>query len=391
MKLVADGTTLAAAISWVTATFDSKDDRAFVALEVNSDGEGFLFHQNSTSYLKKPFGVQSIDFDDDDADAESILLALEGQYLVRLKEAIGDGPIKFSKKLNDKTSPLVGRTSFGHFTIPVLDFKAPSAPKTVSIGEVDEAEFFDSLKRLSDICDKNGGQVPATTTVDIFFDSKAETVSMMATDRYVVSELILPFEKSAKSDSKYLDDVNHVLLPQESARLGLNSRSGSNVELVNDERGGKFGYVFPDGSFALFTVKDATPINISGMKKAASRENEGWNTIQVSASELRKAIKIVLDLSWNEDYVYFTTKDDKLIISDSAGTNKVAVSAEIEESDPLTIKFTKSTIQSAFKAVSSDRIVVRWNSENKPFIMDQVLEDSVIDDNSMIIFVPSRV
>lgn len=390
MKLTVDAKNFVEAISWVTKNYDSKDDKAYVALVVSEDGESYLSHANQTSYIKSRLPLVSVDFTGDNENEAA--LALEGKFLQRLASALGaaTGTVELSKVLSKTNTSLDVKSSHGKFTIPVVDSKIASAPEMTNLGEVDDNEYFDSIQRLAKLCDAvNAGYLPVLGTVDLKLDAEDGKLSMMATDRYALGEIVIDFTPDVAA-GEILDDLSNLLLPHENAQLVSPTKGlSTSITLVYEEEGKKFGYLFADGRVALFSLSNTSPLAYSDLKKAASSKTK--SSMTVSTNDLKKAIGIVSSLAWEEDSVWLDISEDgELVVSDSNQTNTLAVDSENVVTDSaLRVKFIRPVINEAFSPVSTGKMNLKWADAGNAFILEPVLDDGTAVENVFVLASPS--
>lgn len=390
MKLTVDAKNFVESITWVTKNYDSKDDKAYVALVVSEDGESYLSHANQTSYIKHRLPLMSVDFAGD-SDNEAAL-ALEGKFLQRLASALGTatGSVELSKNLNKSNTSLDVKSSHGKFTIPVVDSTIAAAPEMTNLGEVDDNEYFDSIQRLAKLCDAvNAGYLPVLGTVDLKLDAEEGKLSMMATDRYALGEIVIDFTPDAAA-GEILEDLSNLLLPHENAQLVSPTKGlSTSITLVYEEEGKKFGYLFADGRVALFSLSNTSPLAYSDLKKAASSKTK--SSMTVSTNDLKKAIGIVSSLAWEEDSVWLDISEDgELVVSDSNQTNTLAVDSENAVTDTaLRVKFIRPVINEAFSPVSTGKMNLKWADASNAFILEPVLDDGSAVENVFVLASPS--
>jgi DNA polymerase III sliding clamp (beta) subunit (PCNA family) len=390
MKLTVDAKNFVESISWVTKNYDSKDDKAYVALVVSEDGESYLSHANQTSYIKGRLPLVSVDFTGDSENEAG--LALEGKFLQRLASALGTatGTVELSKSLNKPKTSLDVKSSHGKFTIPLVDSTIAPAPEMTNLGEVDDNEYFDSIQRLAKLCDAvNAGYLPVLGTVDLKLDAEEGKLSMMATDRYALGEIVVDFTPDAAA-SEILEDLSNLLLPHENAQLVSPSKGlSTSITLVYEEEGKKFGYSFADGRVALFSLSNTSPLAYSDLKKAASSKTK--SSMTVSTNDLKKAIGIVSSLAWEEDSVWLDISEDgTLVVSDSNQTNTLAVDSENAVTDSaLRVKFIRPVINEAFSPVSTGKMNLKWADASNAFILEPVLDDGSAVENVFVLASPS--
>lgn len=396
MKITINSKSFVDAVSWVTKSYDMKNDRAYVTLSIDAEGEGILSHANTNSYMKSNFSVVSVDFDGDDKDSASF--AVDGAYLKNLSNAIGSssGEVVISKKLKSEKTSLNVKTDLGRFTIPLLDYAVSEEPTFVEIGEVDDNDFFDSLTRIAKLCDSdNSGSSSFIGSVDFGFNVEDKTVNMFATDRYALGEISLDFSPSDNQDDDTVEDIvsKHVLLPSSSATI-IPATKGVNtsITLIAEDSGDgtlRFGYSFPDSRIALFSlVNAATFPHTQAMKDKALKEVE--HEITVETSDLKNAIRTISSLSPSEDDIYFTIDGDGLTVTDSAMSNSLQVDSkdvDYENEDEYRARFVRSVINEAFSPVSTSKMKLKWGSNSMAFVFEPLTEDGQSVENVFVMAV----
>lgn len=381
------------AINWSTKNFDLKNDKAYVSMTVKENGTGMLSHENTSSYFNAPFDVSEIDLD----NKEEINLALEGAFLTRLSSALtGDtGEVTLEKDFSDMDAPLKVKSTSGKFTIPTLNAKVKKTPEVKNIGEVLNTDFFDSLQRLSKLCDtKNAGLLPILETIDITLNKDDEdsdaNITMMATDRYSLGEISVKFSPDS-NNNEFLDESPRFLLPYEVAVLINPSKDGAEtIRLVNEPKSKKFGYSFDDGKLALFALKDASPLEYSSYKELGKKQSEKKITLKVA--DLKKAINVVSSLAWTEGNIHLEFSEESgLVVSDTNGTNRLSVETEeLVTTENEKVNFVRTVINEAFSPISTEKMNLRWTDANKPFLLEAVLDDGTVADNVFVIAIPSQ-
>jgi hypothetical protein len=391
MKLVLDSKSFIEAISWASKNYDSKDTTAYIAMKVTKNGTGYLFHSNAMSYLKSPFTVNSIAFDSGEDSDSGLTLALAGDYLQALATALKSNPgvITISKDLTNKNSPLDVKTSNGKFKVPILDVRIATEPSIIELGEVDDREYFDSLQRLSKLCDPaNAGFMPALGSVDIKLDNENKSVTMMATDRYALGEISLDLHPHSALQ-EYIEnrDGVHLLLPFETATLISPSKGlTSSTTLVHEPKGDKFGYLFSDSRVAVFSLKDAEPIAYLRLKENATSDLSREMTL--STDDFKKALQTVSSLAWEENEIYLSLSEDGLVVHDVHRNNEIAVDAEdVNVDETRSSPFIRSVIMEAFAPISTSKVILSWGDESRTYVLTPLLDDGTKLESTFVFFI----
>lgn len=394
MKLTVNTKSLTEAIDWAIKLYGrgNAEGSSYVGLVVTPQGEAHLYHPNAVSYMKAPFLVMASDLQGED---KGVALALEGRYLKGLINALNSnrGDTELSTEgTSDKNPSLAVKTSNGSFTVPSVAVRPSQEPKLHHLGEVNDQEFLGYLQRLSKLCDAvYSGSVPALGAVDVAFDLEEKKVTMMATDRYALGEAVFdlnPLVTEAPDDFS----LDHVLIPMEVATVVTPSREGmENLTLVYEKKGKKFGYLFPNGRVALFSLKDAAAIAYGGSKEKVNKVST--SILRVEKGELRKAIATVSSLSWEERHVLFTITADGVTVSDSNKATTILV--EAGEGSTFTgeveaLFFTK-VINEGLAPLTAAELSLRWGGDTpQAFVLDSILDDGTVDPNLFVFVATAR-
>lgn len=397
MKVVIDSKKFVEAVGWATKNYDAKNDRAFVRLGFHPNG-GVVSHTNLSSYLKSDLVLKSFELADGESEPSDI--AVDGRYLQRLASAVsGTDDIVLTKDLLSAKTSLDVKTKYGKFTVPIITARIDAEPEPMVIGTVDDVEFFDSLTRISKLCDPaNSGSNNFIGSVDLGFDTGSSQISLLATDKYALGEVRLPFSVDDETDnSSFLDE--HILLPHASATLISPSKGlMSTISLIGevDDNGNavRFGYDFPDGRVALFSLLDAARFsNVDAMKKKTRESVDQEMT--VSTQELSKALRIVSSLAWEADDIYFSIDGDGITVSDVTDSNTLAVSAQSTNyigEDSYRVRFVRTVIDEALSIISYPFVSLRWSADatSGAFLLTPVDDDGKTVDSVFVMAVIGR-
>lgn len=353
------------AVSWVTKSYDSKESRSYVKLYVNEEGLAFLSHSNANSYMKRDVALNSVSFEGDDVTEASF--AIDGAFLKSFANAIAKSEsLLISKDLSSVKTSLNVKTTIGKFTISLLDSKMTSEPTIVEIGEVDDNEFFDTLTRVSRVCDSEGDTMGSfLSSVDVGFDSEENNITVFATNRRIFTKALLSFTANTELDESAKEIVeSHILLPSVSASIipatkGLNS----SVTLVcedSDNDAIRFGYSFPDSRVALFTLSGATPLkSVAVFDKQIENVD---NSMIVDTGEFRSAIRTISSLVPNEDKIYFSFTKNGLYVTDSSKSNSIHVTHDVSEYEgEFRLLANRDEINIAFNPISTGSMKLVWS------------------------------
>jgi len=388
MKLSLNAQGFVEAINWVTKNFDMKDDKAFIALHVDKDGNGYLTHENVTSFMKAPFSVGAVDLDGKD----SFKLALDGRYIQRLAGALGNikGEITLSKDSANEKSTLDVKGAGSRFTVPTFDSRISSEPTVKEIGDVNNVEYFDALQRLAKLCDvKNAGFMPVLETIDLQLDNEEKTITLMATDRYSLGEIIMEFTPRS-SAAEFIENNPHLFLTHQSAILVSPSKNlNEQLTLVTEEKSGKFGYSFTDGKLALFSLKSLEPL-LYGHLKTSSIEKV-TNSFDLVVSDFKKAMGVVSSLAWEETDIYLEISKEGLVVSDSTGNNTMKVDVtELETDGDYRIKIVREIINSSLNPIATPEMRFHFSDQKGAIVLRSLLDNGKVNDNVFALAVPSQ-
>lgn len=391
MKTVVDTKSFIDAVTWITKSVDNKDEKAYVALHIDENGTGFLSNTNGSSHMKSPIEILSVDFEGD--DATSATLALEARYIQRLASSLGGHlvPLEITKVLDDPKTSLTIKRASEKFTVPILDVRVGRTPEYISLGEVSDVEFFDTLKRLAKLTDAvNAGIVPVIGTVDVKLDKETSSITLMATDRYALGEVVVDFTPLDSGDEFY-ESEKHLLLPHDRAVLISPSKGEiENISLIYEKKSEKFGYEFPDGRVALFSLSTAEPLVYEGIKKGALNTT---SSVLLNVQDVKNAIGVISNLAYDESVIYFSINKNGLTITDSKKSNTLKVNIEEHdglEDDDFTVQFTRSVINEIFSPIATNRFNLKWSDNAKPFILQPVFDDDTVADNVFALAIPDR-
>lgn len=388
MKLVLDTKSFVDAVSWVGKALDSKDDKAYIALVVDADGKGFISHTSGTSFIKSEIKVNSIELENDE---EGVNLALAAQFVKRFAATLRDPstPLTFSKDLNDERTSLTVTRPQENYTIPLVAARIGSQPKYEVLGTIADGEYFDAVTKLAKLTDPvNAGMYPSIGAVDIKLNHEDKNVTIMATDRYALGEIILPF--TPNESAEFYKENKNILIVESSASLITPSKGQvDEVELIYDEKGNKFGYNFSDGRLVLLSPSTADPIPYTAIKKKS--ENTVGSAL-LSIGEFRNALSSVSNLAYDETSIIITIGTKGITVSDTKGTNSLRVNTEeVEGLDkPLTVRFTRSILNEALSPISTNRVKFLWKDARDPFIFVPVYDDDSTADNVFLLGIPEQ-
>lgn len=379
MKITVDPKSFVEAVVWVSKGLDKKGGNANIVLELDENGECVLSHQNSFAYMKSPVDVTSIE------DGEKTQVVLSGEFMTKMTKAFSQSKTDITLDYDSKTS-LSASNGNGKFKIPVMKSPVQSKPEPEVLGEVNDAEYFNSILRVSKLCDSvNEGNIKALSAVDLTVNHADGTLKMMATDRYALGEITLEFD--AESDE---EGDQHYLIPQANSSLISPTKGSSDtIKIVYDSKNSKFGYQFVDGREALFVLQDADPIPYANMKNATSKMVDK-GTI-VSTKELTKTMGIIASVDPDDDSMRWTIDPDGTFrVHDKTSTNSIGLEdvSSDDFDDAVTLTLLRPVINAALSAVSSNSVKIKWRSDKSdkaPIILSPVLDNGEDDENTFLL------
>lgn len=371
------------ASSWVTKNFDPKDVRTYITLTIQ-DNMGSLAHLTSSSFMKSDIVVE------ENNNSEKLNLALDGRYVSRLGGALNKQHKTATLTLTEQG--LKVSTKNGAFTIPTLEKDPTPTPETVKVGEVDDRELFDYIRRLAKLCDANNtSSMPALGAVDLTLQPDEQKIIIMATDRYSLGEIQIDYTPSTAA-KELEEELQNILIPVENANMISPSKGVTSLTtIVYEKSTGKFGYEFEDGRVALFALKEADSIDYSKIKQNSLSSSDSHAKLQTS--DLKNAIATVSSLAWEDTNIYLTFKKNEIVVSDAMETNKIKVNAETsvnDEDEEMKFKFIRSVINEAFNPVMTKDMVLQWGTNSQAFVITPILDNGDKMDNVFVFFVSSK-
>lgn len=386
MKIKVDSQSLVKAISWVVKAVDAKDPEAFVALTLKESGEGELSASSTNTYMKS-----TIQFNPDEVEDE-VKIALSGSFLARLVKPLeySSGDTVLTLASGEKSKTLKVKASYGNFNVPVVEKRIPTPPEVVTLGSVNDREYFDYLLRCAKICDPDdSGTVLPLSSVDVKIDTEDEKLYIMATDRYTLAEVSLDFTASPELAESGVDTGAHYLIPHYAASLIPPSKEGSDdVTLVLEPETGRFGYRFDDGRESRLSTSDLSPIKYQALKNSDSHIHQ----LEADRAEILKAISILSSLAQDEsDRTHWTITPDNFVVHDQSSENRVPVEAEIkieEGEEKFSPVFLRVLIEESFLPITSKKVRVTWGTSVQNFVLRPLLDNDEIDENVFVTTIP---
>lgn len=392
MKLSIDSKNFIEGVAWATKGYDAKDSDSYIALVVNDKGKSHLHSMTQTAFFKSPLQVLGSDISSDEYSDGEIKIALDGAFLKTLAGTIRGETVLLEMNVKKSGDSLSVTTEDGSFTVPTFNHQIAPEPTIIQIGEVDDREFFDSLQRLSKICESEKSSNATTASVDLNLEETDKKLILMATDKYALGEVTMEVDLREKNMKEFIASYggNRILIPGKVAK-SISSPKGllSSVTLIYEKKGKKFGYLFGDGKTALFSLTNGDILAYKQYKDTASASVK--NYITIDNSNFHKAIDTVSKLAWSEKDIFFTISEGYLKVSDSTGKNKVKVLLEdsVLEEDSYSIKFHREILSEGLSPISTEKLRIKWGEVDRSFILEALLADGTLVSNVFVFIVPS--
>lgn len=371
MKLTLNASDFTDAVTWAIQGYDSKDTQSYAALNVDRDsGRASLVHANQVSHIRAPIAVTEIEFAEDETES-SYSIALDGAYLKTLATVVKRMKIVSlvaSKKLNSKRDSLKIKGDRQNFTVPVLALEVKKDPELITIGDVNDQEFFGAVQRLAKLCTAVSADTgSATGSVAVKLGEKRMT--LMATDSFSFGEIMMKYEPNSKAVEKFKKTASNgeiILIPRAAALTVKPSKVATDtVNFVYDAESEKFGYSFDDGRIALFSLDQALPIPYETFKKVVI--DQSVKSVDLPLTYLSHAIDSIAVLSPEETQIDIRvrgTKKGKVTVSDSNSTNVIDVEpSAIDFTGDLKLTFFRDVIKNSLIPMSSETVRLHFANE----------------------------
>lgn len=382
MKIQIEANDLSEAISWVTKDYDEKA-HSFVILTVNKNGKGSLAHRSIPSFLKQDLNFYSVKLEV--SEGEETVITLDGAQLRRINTILQNAKM-VDLTFKDGATAVVGKTSFGKFTIPVIALKKNDKiyqlPELVELGEVDGIEWFDTLTKIGKIASpETAGNTPSVGAVHIRLQRDGNG-TVAATDRFVIAESFVKYTQNANvSEDDLLGEDEIILLPKNAALRVSPLKDSVPVTLIYDAKGKAFGYRFVDGRLGLFQLLEASPMPYAKIKNNFAPEG----SVTLNKDEFIRNVSYVANLSPAEEASYFTLNDNTMTIKDSFGTNSFSLAVEGFEGEELEVSFLRAVLTKSYSPLTTSKIKLSWSAGEKVWLMNPILDDGSEDSTWVIV------
>lgn len=405
-KITIDSSRFVDATGWALKGYDVRNEKEYILLEFDAEWKTMTASSVSSSYyFKNTTTLEDLEFYDVDAknardDQESFKLALDGKVLSKLVSGSiipKNSTLTLTEMWGDNDYHYLELKAPGRkFKIDLLDNeKPPKSPDINVLGEMPVFEFVDAVKRLTKIADAAGATtVPALAALDITVGSEDEKLHVMATDRYALSEITMPFSEDVEGGvdkARYTpegqDDVEVLIHAANASLLTRDVPLEGHVQFGFDSTD-RVALQFADGRVACMNTVDSEAIPYLQFLTAERDED----FVVVDFRELENAIKISNALSWDSDEQTIAFGQDKLTVSSAHNTSAINVSYDddIESSvrEDITVSISNSVITKAFSAVGTKKVKVGWVSGNSYFTLKPILDSGEEQDEVFSLFVP---
>jgi len=386
MKLRINAKDFGNAIAWVISRFDARDGQAYMAITVENTGHVHLTYANSTSLFKSPLAALEVDFSEEETD-ESYSIPVDGTYLknfASVVKTIGAEELLFTKDLT-KPGPLKVKADKQNLTVPVFLTSVPAEPKLITLGEVNDQEFFGTLQRLAKVCTSESEDTGAATGA-VAVKLGEENLSFLATDTYTIAETTLSYEPNAKKIAKFKENATNdetALIPKAAALTVKPSKVATDtVELVYEKEAGKFGYSFTDGRVALFSLDSSTPLDITSLKENLLEINE--SSVDLPLGELTRYLTSIGILNPSETDVEIEIGQKKVQIRDVQNANVMSLKPSASDfSDGETFTFFREVLLKSLSVLTSDAVRIFFGAS--PGVVIRPLDSDDLDENFFVV------
>lgn len=370
MKITIDSQKLIDAINWASKTNGANDDT--LVLEVTESGEAFLSHMGSDSYILAPLALTVA------AEGDPLRIPLDGTHLNRITSGLklipGDVDMEITGTGTSQTLVIKSlQYKSTRFRVQVYSHKPTAAPTFEKLGEVSDAEYFESLKGIHNAAaHEDEANTSALRSVDLAFSD--DKLVMMATNRWALAEITIDFTKDAEVDSSLLED--HFLLPRDVASSIAATRDATEqVEIIYDSKTKKFGYRFADGRVALFGLNSGTPIPYARTKDDASKDVDREAT--VGLVDLKAKIRTISSFPESDGTVHWALTPDLFEVQDKSGENSMQIDASIDlnGADSSKLVFIQSVLEVAIGVIRTQRVKLKWSENESHVLVVPVLDD----------------
>lgn len=370
MKITTDSQQLIDSINWASKTAGANDDA--VVLEVTDEGEASLSHLGADSYMRAPLPLSVA------ADGDALRVPLDGTHLNRvtagLKLIPGDVELNVTGKGTSRTLTITSlQNKASRFRVPTYSSSHAAAPTFSKLGEISDAEFFESLKGIHNAAaHEEEANTAALRSIDLAFSENK--LVMMATNRWALAEITLDFTKDEDFDSEQLPE--HFLLPRDlAASIAATKDATAQVEIIYDATTQKFGYRFSDGRIALFGLNDGNPIPYGRTKTDAAKGVDREATVDLS--DLKAKIRTISSFPESDGTVHWSLTPDLFEIHDKSHENSMQIDANIDLAgdDSAKLVFIQAVLEVAIGVIRTQRVKLKWSANQSHILVVPVLDD----------------
>jgi len=388
MKITIDSNVFAQAITWATKDYDDKNDKAYVILNVNKNGEAYLAHRSVKNYLKAPFSLATVDLSDE--SEKTVELPLGGSFLKAFAKTLQAGDVVTLQRDPVKDlNHLTCKTGSGKVRIPVLtllDERTYKEPKFIELGTTNNGEWFDALTKIGDLTDEAAGLQAQFNAVHTHIDE--DEVILAGTDRFVVGEERVKFTRSENFPEDFDEQI---LIPRDVAKLITSGKnSDQELTLIYDDKNKAFGYKFDDGRLGIFQL-----LNVKAIERkrfdAFKAITESGSFIKISKSDLQNKISYVNQLVRDEEEINLVIQHDGVTVSDNDNQTTYLIpltlvdGTEIDGKASYKLRFSRKKMEKSLKPISTKEIQLGWDDDATKLSIIPVLDDGKLDDNTWVL------
>ena len=197
-----------------------------------------------------------------------------------------------------------------------------------------------------------------------------DILECIATDSYRLAKKVL------KLDNIVEKSVN-IVIPGKSVNEFVSILNGDDeveINLFNN----KILFVYENIMFQTTLLSGAYPDTTNYIPK------EFVYMININLSEFYDAIDraSIITLSKDKNIVKMSIEGNKMTIYGNSldnGTTKETISIECNNKSPLDVSFSSKYMMDALKVIDSNNIIIQLNSDDKPIIINDVEDDSVVE------------
>lgn len=346
-----DATEFEKALGWATKQLVKNSTSSYVFLNIKEDGTGSLTHRNARSYFHAPLNIKN-------PDSETLQAHIPANAIAALSKAMNKQDF-VSIQYKQSTKSLLFSSKTMRMNVPLVDGSAHQSPKVTSLGTVNGQEFFSAMTELAGLCarDNDSG---ALSTVSVKLNE--ESLSVASTDRFVFGRTDVPFENAGKFENEFL-------VPYDMSSLIKATNLASDVvELVLEEKTGKLGYRFNDGTEAVFSVMNEKPLNTSSIYENAKKVDN--YRIVLSKTQLKERQSLLDSLAISnaassDAFLTIEVNNNEVHLADTKKMNDFVLDhAEVDHCDDTEISIARAVLRKISQAMPSKSFSLQFDTTN---------------------------